>query len=90
MDLHVNFRGNFPLGLTRRQIREVGELVNRIGVDESIPHTVVNKSIQLETFSLEGGVLKYAFRLPSVAVLVAWKDIKPAMRLALCAVHVER
>ena len=90
MALQVNFRGNFPLGLTRRQIREVGELVNRIGIHEDIPHTVINKAIHVEQFSLEGGVLKYAFRLPSVIVLVAWHDIKPAMRLALCAVHVER
>ena len=77
------------MGLTRRQIREVGELVNCIGIDEDIPHTVVNKAILVETFTLEGGVLKYAFRLPTVAVLVAWSDIKPATRLAICQLHVQ-
>ena len=85
-----NFRGCFPYGLTRRQIREVGELVNRIGINATIPHTVVNKSIHLETFALEGGVLKYAFRLSSVTVLVAWADVKPSIRVAICALNVQQ
>ena len=84
-----NFRGCFPYGLTRRQIGEVGELINLIGINDSIPHTVVNKSVHLESFTLEGDLLLYAFRLSSVSVLVAWHDIKPSYRIGLCAFHVE-
>ena len=86
--MNVNFRGKFPMGLTRKQIQSVWYLVHDIGIYDDIPHTVVNKNINLETFTLEDGVLKYAFRLSSVNVLVAWHYIKPDVRITLCARHV--
>ena len=89
MSIPVNFRGRFPFGLTRRQIRDVGNLVLRVGIHDSIPHTVVNKSEDVDTFTLKGGVLKYAFRLSSVTVLVAWNDIKQSTRLSICSLHVQ-
>ena len=84
----ITFRGNFPLGLTRKQIREVVDKVCEVAVDPEIQYTVLNKSIQIHSFTLEDDVLKYAFRLSSVTLLIAWRDIKPATRIAICATHV--
>ena len=88
MSIPVNFRGRFPFG-RKRQICDGFELVLRIDIHDSIRHIVINKSIDIQSFTLEGGVLKYAFRLSSVTVLVAWQDIKPCIRLAICSLHVE-
>ena len=76
------------MGLTRKQIESVYYLIGDIGIYADIPHTVCNKRILLEPFTLEDGVLKYAFRLSSVNVLVAWHYIKPDVCITLCARHV--
>ena len=86
--MNVNFRGNFPMGLTRKQIRDVSYLVADVGIYEDIPHTVCNQRLLFEPFTLEEGVLKYAFRLSSVNVLISWHYIKPGVRIALCTRHV--
>ena len=89
MSNQVRFRGNFPLGLTRRQIREVVYKVCSVGITGDICYTVVNKNISMEPFTLEEGVLKYAFRLSSVTLLVNWYDINPATRTEICAHHAQ-
>ena len=81
------FRGKFPFGPTRRQIREAGEAVEKYCINTDIPY--VMSRLQHENFFLETGVLMYAFRLPSITLLVAWDHVKPSMRLHLCAIHVE-
>ena len=84
----IRFRGNFPMGLTRRQIREAVEKVSVVAVHPEICYTVVNRNITMDGFTLEDGVLKCAFRLPSVTLLINWQDIKPATRVAICGAHV--
>ena len=77
------------MGLTRRQIRELVEKVTVVAIHPEICYTVINRNIKMNAFTLEDGVLKYAFRLPSVTLLIDWHDIKPEMRVAICATHVE-
>ena len=85
----IRFRGNFPMGLTRRQIRELVEKVSMVAVHPEISYTAINRNIPMNAFTLEDGVLKYAFRLPSVTLVIDWDDIKPETRVAICAAHVE-
>ena len=77
------------MGLTRRQIHEVVEKVILVAVNPEISYVVINRNILVNAFTLEDGMLKYAFHLPSVTLLINWMDIKPDTRIAICAKHVE-